>query len=230
MSDIVLHIEGFELRADNRDDEPRIRDIDLAERAGMKTPRQIRVTIRHAVKSGLLKDVDYRRLERRDLQRGETVDVSSYLLTETGALKVVTRINTDKARAMVGLMVQVFRRAMGELRPVLPPPAAVPVLADVANAARMKDTPEGIRDVKALSKAAATAMKVSVAKVHGAIRHQQNVASPYAISVLVWTLAVKPMLYGMIEGKLTLAPPARKLRLIQGGANPHQGSLFPGVL
>lgn len=126
-----ITINGWALDAST--DEPRIRDVDLAERLGFAQPRDVRKLIRRYEKSGDLSGVSMRatvaRIEiRPGVFRNDTVN--EYWLTEADALFVVTKSETPRANAITREVIDVFlawRR--GHLKPA---PAPVPAPVDVA--------------------------------------------------------------------------------------------------
>lgn len=122
---IVLKVEGLEFRADNRASEPRVLDVELARRAGMTRPRDVRVVIARAIKDGSFRENEHFTISRFETakspeaprKRGRTADIE-YWLTEAGALKLMTRLRTPTADAMVDDMIRVYREALRQLRDV----------------------------------------------------------------------------------------------------------------
>ncbi|HET9063765.1 MAG TPA: hypothetical protein VFO62_10790 [Candidatus Binatia bacterium] len=111
MSAMVLHEAGLEFRSE--DGEPRIRDLDLAERLGYERPRKIRDIIREAQKvngfgicpvSG----------QNHDGGRGRPAD--EYWLTERQALFVTTRSGTEKAAEATLMLVDAFLAVREQIR------------------------------------------------------------------------------------------------------------------
>ncbi len=104
-------------------DEPRVRDLDLAERLGYARPREIRHLIRGLIEAGKLLDVAMRgavqRIEKRGAIRGvEEREVEEFWLTEAQALKVIAKSGTDAADALLDEMIEVFRLAIRGMLPV----------------------------------------------------------------------------------------------------------------
>jgi len=112
-ADIIV-VEGWQL--DVRDaDEPRIRDVDLAERLGYERPRKLRDIIRRYEKSGDLSGVHVRpTVGRTSMPHGgeRQVTVDEYWLTEADALFIVAKSETAEAKALTREMIRVFRLAM----------------------------------------------------------------------------------------------------------------------
>lgn len=119
----ALTINGWSLDASG--DEPRIRDIDLAERLGYERPTDIRYLVKRLAKDGKISDSDIVRTVRRNAgERGRPA--TEYWLTEEAALLVVTRSETAIATALTREIISVFRAYYrGQLAPVVQP-AAIP--------------------------------------------------------------------------------------------------------
>lgn len=113
MSNLVLHVEGFNLDA-SLDNEPRIRDVDLAERLGYERPRKIRELIKRMVDEGeivgLLPRPTVGRMRNRQAER--EVEVDEYWLDEDQALLVCMRSNAPRAADVRRVMIKVFREAI----------------------------------------------------------------------------------------------------------------------
>lgn len=93
------------------DGEPRIRDIELAERLGFGRPRDIRSLIASLARAGKLNDVAVRDAAARTQMPTGTyreVAVREYWLTEAQALKVCAKSETTKADALLDEVIRVF--------------------------------------------------------------------------------------------------------------------------
>jgi hypothetical protein len=121
--------------------EPRIRDVDLAERLGYARPRRIRTLIASLRTAGKLKDLHRRPARGRG---AAPVMVEEYWLTEGQALKVIAKSETDVADAILDEMIRVYGLARRGLLPeqrafTLSPEAIamaiLPVVAQVLDAA-----------------------------------------------------------------------------------------------
>lgn len=114
MSEIQIRvIDGWPLGTMGGAAEPRIRDLDLAEKLGYDRPRKIRDLITRLVKAGKLNDVSMRPAVERIAKTGavggiEEREVNEYWLTEAQALKVSARSETDVADALLDQMIAVF--------------------------------------------------------------------------------------------------------------------------
>lgn len=102
MSDMVLHEGGLEFRAEG-DGEPRIRDLDLAERLGFERPVNIRKLIReHIGRLGVISE--------REITSGSKGGRpgTEYWLTERQALFVTTQSRTEKAADVTMFLVDAY--------------------------------------------------------------------------------------------------------------------------
>lgn len=90
--------------------EPRIRDLDLAERLGYSKTHNIRDLIRTMLKEGRLRDVLVFRVTRKTPQGGRPGE--EFWLTEAQALKVIAKSGTDAADRILDEMIEVFRLAI----------------------------------------------------------------------------------------------------------------------
>ena len=96
--------------------EPRIRDLDLAERLGYSKTYNIRDLIRAMIKDGKLRnvfDVRVRRTSKIARNNVERVyESEEFWLTEAQALKVIAKSGTDTADQILDEMIDVFRLAI----------------------------------------------------------------------------------------------------------------------
>jgi|SRR5581483_371761 len=114
---MVLRVEGFSFEVDESG-EPRIRDVDLAERLGYERPRTIRELVERMVDSGEIVDVSPRRTVRPGKFRGKTqelVEVIEYWLDEEQALLVCMRSDAPRAADVRRVIVKVFRAAIRQM-------------------------------------------------------------------------------------------------------------------
>lgn len=96
-------------------DEPRIRDLDLAERLGYTRRLNIRELIRGMIKDGKLRDVQTIRVTRMVARQGRgqvRVEEEEFWLTEAQALKAIAKCGMPKADAILDEMIEVFRLAI----------------------------------------------------------------------------------------------------------------------
>lgn len=126
MADLVLrNVEGWTL-ASAGDDEPLVRDEDLAERLGYERPRDIRKIIERHREAGNLNDSDIRATVAQNndpLGRGRPG--TEFWLTEAAALFIASKSETPAAVAITREMIRVF---MAYRRGLLVPAAAPPTL------------------------------------------------------------------------------------------------------
>lgn len=118
----IVTVGSWQFRAlVSHKDEPRVRDLDLAERLGYVRPRKIRDLIRQLIEDGKLLGVLRRPTAGRTKMAGknadgtprfETVEVDEFWLTEGQALKVIAKSETDVADALLDEMIEVFRLAI----------------------------------------------------------------------------------------------------------------------
>jgi hypothetical protein len=119
-------------------EEPRIRDIDLAERLEFSRPRDIRKLIRSLATAGKLNDLHHRDAAARADGQVAARPEREYWLTEAQALKVVAKSETAKADAILDEVIRVFILARKGLLPqqLAPRPYDPASLAVIAEAAR----------------------------------------------------------------------------------------------
>jgi hypothetical protein len=119
----VAAVGGWQLHrwAEDRSNEPRIMDLDLAERLGHSRPRDIRRVIRELVKNGHLPGIYVRaRGARTSMPRGgrRTSIHDAFWLTEEESLFVASRCKTEVSVAMTKEMIHVYttvRRHLGAI-------------------------------------------------------------------------------------------------------------------
>ena len=92
------------------DNEPRIRDLDLAEKLGFTQPRDIRKLIKRFVSAGDLPGVDWRAtVARQSTGNGASREYTTQeaWLTEAQALFVIAKSETEKAKHLLREMIAV---------------------------------------------------------------------------------------------------------------------------
>lgn len=117
-----------------------IRDLDLAEKAELKNPRDIKATIRKAIVDGAIGvgsgDANLTAAVRIETEvitsgKGRPQEVPVYYLNEEAALIIVTRLRTPKAIELTKGIVRVFL-AVARGQVAVPGPAAPPdILASI---------------------------------------------------------------------------------------------------
>lgn len=126
----TVHVGTWALSAAPAEDEPRVRDIDLAERLGYERPRKIRDLIERLCREGKLNDSELRPVVGRSGGR----PAKEFWLTEAQALKVVAKSETAKADALLDEVIRVFILARKGLLPVVAAPALdAAVIVDALN-------------------------------------------------------------------------------------------------
>lgn len=115
-------IEGWALATGGFvDDEPRVRDIDLAERLEYERPRDVRRLIVSLERAGKLNNIAHRDVAERAEWQVATRPVTEFWLTEAQALKVVAKSETAKADALLDEVIRVFVLARrGQLQGAAP--------------------------------------------------------------------------------------------------------------
>lgn len=194
-------VEGLVVRR-AEDGEPLVRDLELAERAGLAVPRDIRRTIEDAIKDGDIAfssefqevggahDLNPARIYAIESSvpmpngRGHR-KVTEYWLTEEAAYLVVARLRTAKASELRRAIVRVFmmlRRGELPSAPTLAHPVVEQLLTETSNAAPISKDPVAKSELQWQAKRVARARGYSIPKIYGFIRKTQNVNSPFAIS------------------------------------------------
>jgi hypothetical protein len=217
---IVLHVDGFELRADSHDDEPRVLDIALGERAGLARPRTVRDVIKKAISDGSLREDEHFRFCRpRRQNTGRGRPATEYWLTEAGALKVITRLNTPAADAIVDDMIRVYRSALRQLTPPPPPPSAPAIpegLQDlIAQSKTVREDAEAEATLRGLITGVARVQQLTFQRVHGFLRREFRVVSCRYMTLAIASLARRKLidciaLKTMVAPHLALAAGVRR--------------------
>ena len=118
----VIHVGAWTLTTTAAtDEEPRIRDLDLAERLGYERPRKIRDLIDRLLREEKLNDIHQRPAVGRRAGQVAAQPVTEFWLTEAQALKVVAKSETAKADAILDEVIAVFIAARRGLLPQAPP-------------------------------------------------------------------------------------------------------------
>lgn len=99
-------INGYLVRRDFGDDEPRIHDLELARRLGYARPRKVRDLIAEMERDGKLSNIAYCPEPGRSDGRGRPA--SAFWLTEKQALKVIAKSETALADAILDEVIDVF--------------------------------------------------------------------------------------------------------------------------
>lgn len=113
----IIHIGDFEFHSD--DEDPRLRDTDLAKKLGYERPRDIRELIERMVGEEEIDAPHVRRAVRRtSMPRGgdRETEVNEYWLDETQAILVAARSKGPVARQVRQGLVKVFIAARDQAR------------------------------------------------------------------------------------------------------------------
>src|SRR3990167_1702787 len=135
MATTLTVFEGWGVDVTEAED-PRARDLDIGERAGMDRPREIRTVI-HANWDLLTAHGEIRVCGYRPQTSSGGRPGTEYWLNEAQALALASVLRTPAARALHASMVRVF---VAWRRGLLSAPAA-PLPLDVAHGIRLRDNP-----------------------------------------------------------------------------------------
>lgn len=196
----IADVDGWRLTLDE-EDEPTIEDVELATRLGFARPRKLRELVERMHREGILNHSDVRPTVARTSIGIAERDIHGYRLTESGALKVIAKSETPTANAILNQVIRVFiayRR--GQLQP---PRVEVPVLATTA---RVGENDMARSDLAARCRLAATALGVTMARIHGALRKQFLVVSVYHLPLVMLPVA-REFLESLSLGRLLLSKP-----------------------
>lgn len=224
MSAIVIHEDGLDFHADSTGDEPRCLDLQIAERLGFSRPRDVRKLIDRLRSSGIVKESELRATVAQTSGRPAT----EYWLSETAALKVAARSDTDAAIAQLDTMVRVFVAVKRRLRE--PPPApALPsttgINALLAACRTVGESPLLQRELYQRLGYAAFMQTTTWAKAEGALRRHLGIVSYRRLPMNMLDEA-RRVIDAMVEKRWPILR-APKLRLLQGGGgSDRQGKLF----
>lgn len=149
------------------EDEPRIRDLDLAERLGYAQPRDIRKLIKRLIDENRLSGVYVRAtVARTQMPTGGFREdpVEEYWLTERQAMKVATQSKTPNADAITDEMIDVYSLAVRGLLPQQQPKPPTPQMENRSTADVMLELS---REIKASLEAAKDLDPKRVSEIHG---------------------------------------------------------------
>ncbi len=221
---ITRIVDGWTL--DITDEEPRVRDVDLAERAGLKQPRDIRKVIERCREEleefGAL---DMRvHCARISKPRGgfEEREVREFWLTEHQALAVLLQLRTPQARRLRGVLVRLF---IAVRRGQLTAPQQVAVLS---SAPLVGGSRAHRAELASWCQMAARNNGVSVHRVHGELRRLLRVPGVYLVPLVLYPQA-REIVESLALGRLLLPSSKAKRHLAAVPADPAQRVFpFPG--
>lgn len=208
MSDKLTVFEGWSLDASDAE-EPRVRDTELAERAGLAEPRKIRRAIEKnraelEQHGGLHMRAQQARISKPN-GGTELRTVNEYWLNEAQATTVLLLMRTPQAVAVRVGVVKVFTAwRRGQLSA---PPPALPL--DVAHGPRVGEHPVLRKEMARQCQLAARASGYSLQAIHGAIRRLYLVGGIYKTPALAMP-HVKLTLEAIALGELELPSRARR--------------------
>lgn len=139
MAENAIVVAGWALMPPSNDvDEPRIRDVDLADRLGIKQLRNIRHTINSLIERGEIAGVLHgTEIVRYELRPGnwQERELTVYWLTEKQALRVCMTSKGARAAEVKTLLENVFvAYRTGQLVPAAPQPQPLATTTDLATA------------------------------------------------------------------------------------------------
>ncbi len=187
-------------------EEPRVRDVDVAVRGGMKRPRDVRQLIeRNRAELEIYGPLEIRGAAPRN---GPGRLAAEYWLTEEQALALVGFMRTVNAQRVRVALVKLF---VAYRRGQLVPPTALPL--DIAHGPRvgaLTTTKSELRDACIV---AANASGRSLRAIHGYVRTKFGIPGIYHLSIYALPIA-KSILHDVATRRLVLATKARVLRLV----------------
>ena len=203
MSDLIK-FEGWDL--DATEAAPRVLDLDVATRGGMKRPRDVRKLIkRNAVQLARYGEVRMRGSVARISKPNGGIEertVQEYWLNEGQAYALVALMRTDIADDLRFQLVSMFL-AYRDAR--LAPTVTVDL--NMVHGPTVGQVPDLRADVVEECQLTVRAAKLSLSRVHGVIRQIYRVPSIYFLSTLEWPNA-KRTLRALALGKLHVKVPA----------------------
>jgi hypothetical protein len=172
MNNGIVNFEGWDLDATG--DEPRVRDIDVATRAGLAKPADVRRVIDanwdELTAYGEIRIIAPSAPIRRGPKGRE------YWLNEEQATALVTMLKTKTARALRVVLVKLFvayRRGQVQAHTL----AAAPIQA------RISDDPMAVKSIRVLCQIASRQSGLSIQRIQGMLRKPWGVMSIYRIAL-----------------------------------------------
>jgi hypothetical protein len=202
MATTLTVFEGWDLETSDVED-PRARDIDIAERAGLAEPANVRRVI----------DANWEELSAHGEIRVLALSAKTpgrpgreYWLNEDQAVALVALMRTPAARALRINLVRVFGLYRRGLQ-------AAPLPLDVAHGIRLRDEPRLKADMRALCGMTARSTGCTLQAIYGFVRKTYRVGSPFDVAAMAWPM-LKATLEAVALGRLLLPTRARVLRLV----------------
>lgn len=197
----IVKFDGWDLDA-SAQNEPRVRDLEIAERAGLKDRHKVRTLIES--KWDELAAHGEIRVSARQAETSGGRPGVEYWLTEAQAIALVAHMRTSAAMQLRIALVRLFvayRR--GQLTPV----SSVPI--EIAHGPRVADVPNLKAEASALCAMTARASQRTLAQVHGFVRKTYRVPGIHHLAVVLWP-AVKATLEQVALGRLEIGGRPRR--------------------
>ena len=198
----LTKFEGWDLDASNAD-EPRVRDLDIAVRAGLSKPTDIRRVIDN--NWDLLSAFGDIRISASSAPIRRGPKGREYWLNEEQATSLASMLKTSLGKQLHISLVKLF---VAFRRGQIAAPATVAL--DVVHGPRVGDVPALRAEVSNMCAAIAKATSLSLQRVHGWVRRTFKVSGIHSLGVVIWP-TVKDLLFQIMLGKLTIARPVRML-------------------
>ncbi len=215
----VVTVNGWAVEVN--EGEPRIRDIDLAERAGLKQPRNIRTLIercREELEDFGRLDMRIRRVRISKPRGGyEEREVAEFWLNEHQATTILVQLRTPQVRRLRAAVVDVF---VAYRRGQLPAPQQVAVLSS----SPLLGDSQLRTEFAARCTTAATKLGVGIHRIHGAVRQQLRVVGIYQLPVVLYTYA-RELVDAWTARRLPLPAASRRRGAARTGTAAAQTSL-----
>lgn len=210
----ALTVSGWNLTVGD-DDEPRVRDLELAERLGFSRPRDVRKLIKDLTVAGKLHDVAHRDGAARAPGQVAARPEREFWLTEAQALKVIAKSETDVADAILDEVIRVFiavRR--GELTSATTTARAEgqrDAMRALLGDGELRDNTTLAEQVKAMIGRVAEAENTTWHKAHGALRREFSIVSYLRIRLSIFDLVSRWLMARIVRPRLPRPEPAMPL-------------------
>lgn len=198
----LTKLEGWDLDVASSE-EPRVRDVDVAQRAGLAQPADIRRVIdrnwEELAAHGEIRISAHSAIIRRGPKGRE------YWLNEDQSVALVAMLRTKVARELRISLVRLFGAYR---RGQVAPPTTVAL--DVVHGPRVGEVPMLKAEVSNMCASVAKATRIPLRRVHGWVRRTFRVPGVHHIGVVIWP-TVKALLFEILLGKITIAAQSRGL-------------------
>lgn len=176
----TLDIDGWTVVSS---DEPRVSAFEIAKRAGLAAPRNIKKLVDENIEElqshgPIPMRTQVMRIEKTGAIKGvELREVETPMLSEAQAMNLVALMRTSRASELRVALIKVFLAVRhGDIRPTSIDGTAV-------NSARIGDDPAAIRKLRLGVSRVKRATDYSTQRIHGFIRKTQRVSTPFAVSL-----------------------------------------------